>query len=172
MSGVASDAVKVAEYRAVLRMRRSLLQQGAWQSSKGWKAYQCFSRILSKVCIMLPPFRPRVHALSFGVIPIPALQNNRHFRLLSCAWCASGGKMQTLLRPSGAFTIGGFLLQVGEHTWGLDVKTFLGDYANWDNKGFHELVEAGAWNYRWGPVLLYPSSMAASAAASPLSWLH
>ncbi|KAK9917700.1 hypothetical protein WJX75_007317 [Coccomyxa subellipsoidea] len=83
--GVASDAVKVAEYRAVLRMRRSLLQQGAWQSSKGWKAYQNFSRILSKV---------------------------------------------------------------GEHTWGLDVKTFLGDYANWDNKGFHELVEAGAWNYR------------------------
>lgn len=49
MSGVASDALKVAEYRAVLRMRRSLLQQGAWQSSKGWKAYQNFSRILSKV---------------------------------------------------------------------------------------------------------------------------
>ncbi len=39
-------------------------------------------------------------------------------------------------------------MQVAEHTWGLDVKTFLGDYANWDNKGFHELVDAGAWNYR------------------------
>ena len=68
MSGVASDALKVAEYRAVLRMRRSLLQLGAWQSSKGWKAYQNFSRILSKVCIMLPPFRPRVHALFLLVL--------------------------------------------------------------------------------------------------------
>ncbi|BDA48441.1 hypothetical protein COCOBI_12-1200 [Coccomyxa sp. Obi] len=40
------------------------------------------------------------------------------------------------------------LSKVAEHTWGLDVKTFLGDYANWDNKGFHELVDAGAWNYK------------------------
>ena len=44
----------------------------------------------------------------------------------------------TLLLPS----------QVAEHTWGLDVKTFLGDYANWDNKRFHELLQEDAWNYR------------------------
>ena len=40
--------------------------------------------------------------------------------------------------------------QVGEHTWGLDVKTFLGDYVNWGNGPFHALVDQGAWNYRWG----------------------
>jgi hypothetical protein len=38
--------------------------------------------------------------------------------------------------------------QVPEHTWGLDVKTFLGDYANWGNPAFHQLLHDGAWNYR------------------------
>ena len=45
--------------------------------------------------------------------------------------------------------------QVAEHTWGLDVKTFLGDYANWDNKRFHELLQEEAWNYRRACPLQY-----------------
>lgn len=47
-----------------------------------------------------------------------------------------------------------FALQVAEHTWGLDVKTFLGDYVNWGNGPFHAMVEQGAWNYRCGLALL------------------
>ena len=27
--------------------------------------------------------------------------------------------------------------QVPEHTWGADIKTYLPDYVNWDNAGFH-----------------------------------
>lgn len=49
VAGVASDALKVAEYREVLRLRRSLLQQGSWPTGKGSTPYQNFSRILSKV---------------------------------------------------------------------------------------------------------------------------
>jgi len=39
-------------------------------------------------------------------------------------------------------------MQIPEHTWGLDVKTFLADYANWSNKEFQGQLNAGAWNYR------------------------
>lgn len=39
-------------------------------------------------------------------------------------------------------------MQIPEHTWGLDVKTFLADYSNWSNKEFQEQLESGAWNYR------------------------
>lgn len=120
---------------------------------------------------MLPPSRPRMHAVLLALFH-PSSSEQQSLQTLFMCLVRLRWQDANPLRPSRAFTIGEFLLQVGEHTWGLDVKTFLGDYANWDNKGFHELVEAGAWNYSWGPVLLYPSSMAASAAASPLSWLH
>ncbi|CAL5224396.1 g7077 [Coccomyxa viridis] len=83
--GVASDAVKVAEYRSILRLRSSMLQAGSWNGLEDEAAYKNFSRILSKI---------------------------------------------------------------PEHTWGLDVKTFLADYSNWSNKEFQDQLDAGAWNYR------------------------
>ena len=39
-------------------------------------------------------------------------------------------------------------MQIPEHTWGLDVKTFLADYSNWSNKEFQQQLDVGAWNYR------------------------
>lgn len=47
-AGVASDAVKVAEYRSALRLRSSMLQAGSWSSLEDEVAYKNFSRILSK----------------------------------------------------------------------------------------------------------------------------
>jgi len=49
MTGVASDALKVLQYREALRLRRGLLQQGAWSNGNAVSAYRNFSRILSKV---------------------------------------------------------------------------------------------------------------------------
>lgn len=43
-------------------------------------------------------------------------------------------------------------MQIPEHTWGLDVKTFLADYSNWSNKDFQQQLDTGAWNYRCFPV--------------------
>ena len=40
-------------------------------------------------------------------------------------------------------------MQIPEHTWGLDVKTFLADYSNWSNKEFQQQLDVGAWNYRY-----------------------
>ena len=48
-AGVASDAVKVAEYRSILRLRSSMLQAGSWNGLEDEAAYKNFSRILSKV---------------------------------------------------------------------------------------------------------------------------
>ena len=39
-------------------------------------------------------------------------------------------------------------MQIPEHTWGLDVKTFLADYSNWSNKEFQQQLDVGAWSYR------------------------
>ena len=39
------------------------------------------------------------------------------------------------------------LLQIPEHTWGFDTKTFLHDNANWSNAQFHAQLEAHADNY-------------------------
>lgn len=47
-AGVASDAVKVAEYRSALRLRSSMLQAGFWGGLQDEAAYKNFSRILSK----------------------------------------------------------------------------------------------------------------------------
>ena len=47
---MASDAVKVAEYRSILRLRSSMLQAGSWNSLEDEAAYKNFSRILSKAC--------------------------------------------------------------------------------------------------------------------------
>lgn len=49
MTGVASDALKVSQYREALRLRRGLMQQGTWSNGKAVSAYRNFSRILSKV---------------------------------------------------------------------------------------------------------------------------
>ena len=53
-AGVASDALKVAEYRSALRLRSQMLQAGAWSSSGDEAAYKNFSRILSKACDLRP----------------------------------------------------------------------------------------------------------------------
>ena len=38
-------------------------------------------------------------------------------------------------------------MQIPEHTWGFDTKTFLHDNANWNNKQFHAQLDAHAQNY-------------------------
>ena len=53
-AGVASDALKVAEYRSALRMRARMPQLGAWRSSADEAAYKNFSRILSKAGRLSP----------------------------------------------------------------------------------------------------------------------
>ena len=54
VAGVASDALKVAEYRSALRLRGQMLQAGAWSSGGDEAAYKNFSRILSKACGLSP----------------------------------------------------------------------------------------------------------------------
>jgi len=39
------------------------------------------------------------------------------------------------------------VLQIPEHTWGFDTKTFLHDNANWANKDFHAQLDAHAQNF-------------------------
>ena len=49
-TGVPSDALKVAQYREVLRMRRAMLARGDGAFGGGQDAaYRNFSRVLSKV---------------------------------------------------------------------------------------------------------------------------
>lgn len=38
-------------------------------------------------------------------------------------------------------------VQIPEHTWGFDTKTFLHDESNWSNKDFHAQLDAHAQNY-------------------------
>ena len=38
-------------------------------------------------------------------------------------------------------------MQVPEHTWGFDTKTFLHDNSNWSNKDFHTQLDTHAQNY-------------------------
>lgn len=38
-------------------------------------------------------------------------------------------------------------MQIPEHTWGFDTKTFLHDQSNWTNKDFHAQLDAHAQNY-------------------------
>ena len=38
-------------------------------------------------------------------------------------------------------------VQIPEHTWGFDTKTFLHDSDNWSNKDFHAQLDAHAQNY-------------------------
>lgn len=38
-------------------------------------------------------------------------------------------------------------MQIPEHTWGFDTKTFLHDQSNWANKDFHAQLDAHAQNY-------------------------
>jgi len=37
--------------------------------------------------------------------------------------------------------------QVGEHTWGTDIKETIGDYENWSNVLFHRKLAAKAPNF-------------------------
>lgn len=37
--------------------------------------------------------------------------------------------------------------QVPEHTWGVDIKATIADYANWSNKQFHDLLASRAQNF-------------------------
>ncbi len=39
------------------------------------------------------------------------------------------------------------MLQIPEHTWGVDIKTGLGDYKNWSNANFHGELARNAPNY-------------------------
>ena len=57
-AGVPSDALKVAEYREVLRMRRNMLARGDGAFGGGEDAaYKNFSRVLSKVSAAARPQR-------------------------------------------------------------------------------------------------------------------
>ena len=56
-------------------------------------------------------------------------------------------------------------VQIPEHTWGLDVKTFLADYSNWSNKEFQGQLDAGAWNYRCCPALEHTEADVRSCSA-------
>ena len=38
-------------------------------------------------------------------------------------------------------------VQIPEHTWGFDTKTFLHDQSNWTNKAFHAQLDGHAQNY-------------------------
>ena len=76
-AGVASDALKVAEYREVLRMRREIKARnpGAFnftrQLGSGMSPYTNFSRILSKVLRLAPlavPNRPAIANFSSHII--------------------------------------------------------------------------------------------------------
>ncbi len=60
--------------------------------------------------------------------------------------------------------ISAFSVQVPEHTWGLDVKTFLADYSNWSNKEFQGQLDAGAWNYRYCPALQHVQNYASNSS--------
>ena len=51
---------------------------------------------------------------------------------------------QLHVRPHGPFCL---MMQVPEHTWGFDTKTFLHDNSNWSNKDFHAQLDAHAQNY-------------------------
>ena len=79
-AGVASDALKVAEYRSALRLRSQMLQAGAWSSSGDEAAYKNFSRILSKACDLSPIIVVDEPASSFGMYqpPIPFLLPAAH----------------------------------------------------------------------------------------------
>ena len=52
-AGVASDAMKVAEYRSALRVRSAMLAAGSWSAPGDEAAYKNFSRILAKACASL-----------------------------------------------------------------------------------------------------------------------
>ena len=67
-AGVASDALKVAEYRSALRLRAQMLQAGAWSSKGDEVAYKNFSRILSKACDLSPIKSPQIWQMcSMGI---------------------------------------------------------------------------------------------------------
>ena len=53
VAGVASDAMKVAEYRSALRLRSAMLAAGSWSAPGDEAAYKNFSRILAKACASL-----------------------------------------------------------------------------------------------------------------------
>lgn len=49
-AGVASDAMKVAQYRSALRLRSAMLAAGSWSAPGDQAVYKNFSRILAKAC--------------------------------------------------------------------------------------------------------------------------
>ena len=168
IAGVASDALKVAEYRSALRLRSQMLEAGAWSSGEDEAAYKNFSRILSKACDPRPmkslqlwqkpaPWRPCCQQL---IRSAPAgLAQQLKVALLSLLWRL--GSLKEGVNPCSNLGASDhpwcmhramLAMQIPEHTWGLDVKTFLADYSNWSNKEFQQQLDVGAWNYRYCPV--------------------
>lgn len=76
-------------------------------------------------------------SLPEAALQTPALKNFSRMLLkvtqASCEACAS--KLCLLERAATTGTV--CATQVPEHTWGADIKTYLPDYVNWDNAGFH-----------------------------------
>lgn len=75
------------------------------------------------------------------------------------------------------------MIQVPEHTWGFDTKTFLHDNSNWSNKDFHTQLDTHAQNYedniaQWQRQRGYMTwalealDLSLSQASSPLDPIH
>jgi len=114
--GVASDAGKLAEYRAMQRMRRKL----SYDHSQD-PAYRNLSRLLLKV-----------HVIQ-SVKPLCEADRRSE---------DSHGRLRTT-------TCKGFdaeVLQVPEHTWGVDIKEAMPDYRNWSNADFGAALAAGVYD--------------------------
>eukprot|EP01087_Luapelamoeba_hula_P000994 TRINITY_DN10754_c0_g1_i1.p1 TRINITY_DN10754_c0_g1~~TRINITY_DN10754_c0_g1_i1.p1 ORF type:complete len:714 (-),score=88.74 TRINITY_DN10754_c0_g1_i1:50-2191(-) len=60
--------------------------------------------------------------------------------------CIASGKCNVEDSEMQAFDR--LLTKVGEHTWGLDVKTFLGDWVNWTNAEFHKANASSSVGYK------------------------
>lgn len=75
------------------------------------------------------------------------------------------------------------MVQVPEHTWGFDTKTFLHDNSNWSNKDFHTQLDTHAQNYedniaQWQRQRSYMTwalealDLSLTQASSPLDPIH
>ena len=91
---MASDAVKVAEYRSALRLRSSMLQAGSWGGLEDEAAYKNFSRILSKARSALL-LLGRTSSALFS----PASSLTLCLLALEYAWCTLKVLMRLLVYP-------------------------------------------------------------------------
>lgn len=86
-AGVASDALKVAEYRSMLQLRSAMLAAGAWGGDGGDAAYRNFSRILSKVRID-PPLATLLVATPSLPLPLTSAHSIMHL------WCTCASRVE------------------------------------------------------------------------------